>query len=557
MDFGSGLSSKKAETSVAAWRSESLEERIAYALIHGNPDYIEADMNEALACYPKALAIIEGPLMAGMNIVGDRFGEGKMFLPQVVKSARVMKKAVAVLEPHMEQSPDVASQGRILMATVKGDVHDIGKNIVGVVLRCNGYDVVDLGVMVPCETILKTAMEQNCDLIGLSGLITPSLHEMVHVAEEMTRQGIDLPLLIGGATTSKKHTAVKIAPAFPASTHHVLDASRAVGVVRQLMDPSDRQVLEQKTCAEHVVLRERYASQQKARKLLTLSDARNNAMSTDWATAELASAPWLGVRPVEGMTVESVRPFIDWGPFFQTWELKASWKKQMADPEVGPQYQALWDDAQAMLDRWVQGEGPQLSGVFGFFAAHCEGDDIVVFPDREGSMELARFPMLRQQETRDSKKSPHYSLADFVAPKDSGRMDSIGVFAVTGGLGLEEWVAPFVDDADDYSVILAKALADRLAEACAEWAHMQMRAAWGFPDADTLSMDDRHHGRFRGIRPAFGYPACPNVADSRQQLLWLGADRVGLSMDEGDQLHPEQSTTALVALHSKARYFSA
>jgi len=556
IDFGTGLESRTTEKVAAAWRNESLEERISYALIHGNPDFIEADMNEALSCYPKALSIIEGPLMAGMNIVGDRFGTGKMFLPQVVKSARVMKKAVGVLEPHMDQSSESLSQGRILMATVKGDVHDIGKNIVGVVLRCNGYDVVDLGVMVPCETILKTAVAENCDLIGLSGLITPSLHEMVHVAQEMTRLEMNMPLLIGGATTSKKHTAVKIAPAFPDSTHHVVDASRAVGVVRQLLDSSDRAALEEATRADQVRIRERFDAQQKARKLLSLSDARRKGMETAWSDVPLAQPQQFGAQAVDGMSIDSVRAFIDWGPFFQTWELKASWQKQLADPEVGPQYQALWDDAQTMLDQWVGGDGPNLAGVYGFFPAQTDGDDIVVFTDASGSAEWGRFPMLRQQETRDNKQSPHRSLADYVAPVSSGRMDSVGAFAVTAGLGLESWMEALVKDDDDYGVIMAKALADRLAEACAEWIHMEMRRLWGFPDGETMTMDDRHHGRFQGIRPAFGYPACPDHTEKESLFRLLDAGNLtGIELTEHFAMTPAASVSGLVFALPGARYF--
>lgn len=557
VEYGSTLDKTTKKQVEAQWRSDTLAARIVYALVHGLPDFIEADMDEALGQYPKPLSIIEGPLMDGMNVVGERFGAGKMFLPQVVKTARVMKKAVAVLEPHMDRVGVESSKGRIVMATVKGDVHDIGKNIVGVVLQCNGYDIIDLGVMVPVETILETALEKECHLIGLSGLITPSLREMVHVAHEMTRQGIDLPLLIGGATTSKKHTAVKIAPAYPQSTHHVLDASRAVGVVRQLLDATERQALEEATKQDQEVVRERFERQQQKRSMHTLSDARAQKLETDWATVEMATPPQYGPIAVDGLGIDTVRAYIDWGPFFQTWELKASWRKQLSDPVVGPQYQALWDDAQRMLDSWSGQDGPSLRGVYGFFPAQAEGDDIVVYTDETGAHPSGRFPMLRQQEDRAGKQSPYYSLADFVAPKESGRMDSIGAFAVTGGLGLESFLAPLADDHDDYGIILAKALADRLAEASAEWLHERIRREWGFADSDALTMEDRHHGRFRGIRPAFGYPACPDHTEKATLFTLLNAGKVaGIQLTEHYAMMPAASVSGLVFAHPDSRYFA-
>ncbi len=537
------------------WRQGSLEDRVKHALLTGNTDYIDADMAEALTVYPAPLSIIEGPLMDGMSVVGDLFGAGKMFLPQVVKSARVMKKAVAHLEPYMEDAGEGrTSAGKIVMATVKGDVHDIGKNIVGVVLRCNGYEVIDLGVMVPCDRILDTAVAEQADLIGLSGLITPSLDEMVHVAHEMTRRGAEVPLLIGGATTSKKHTAVKIAPQYEQTTLHVLDASRAVTAVSRLMNPAERVALDAENRAEQTVTRERFEARRKLTPLLSLTAARNQGLKTGWDEAEIATPDRLGTRAFAGADIEEIERYIDWGPFFTAWELKASWRKQLEDPEVGPRYRELLDDARALIARFARTGEVTLSGAWGFYAAAADGDDIVVYRDDSRTEEQCRFHMLRQQEQRPGKRTPYQCLADLIAPLDSGREDTLGAFAVTAGTGLDKVVAEFEANHDDYNAILAKAVADRLAEALTERVHEQMREAWGFAD-DGLKLDDLLHSRFRGIRPAPGYPACPDHTEKRTLFDLLDAESAGVSLTEHFAMLPAASVSGLVFAHPQARYF--
>ena len=536
----------------AAWRQGTLPERIGHALMRGISDYVDEDMAEALEVYDAPLDIIEGPLMDGMSVVGDLFGAGKMFLPQVVKSARVMKRAVAHLEPYMEdEAGQRRSAGRIVIATVKGDVHDIGKNIVGVVLRCNGYEVIDLGVMVPGNKILDTAISEGCDLVGLSGLITPSLDQMVEVAKEMTRRGMDLPLLIGGATTSKKHTAVKIAPAYSKPVVHVLDASRAVGAVSRIL--GDRERFDRENRVDQARLRARFQARQQAAPLVSVRVAREHAHETNWDHASLAQPSSYGPQTVTE-TVAGVRSFIDWSPFFLTWQLKASWQKQLEDPEAGPRYRELLDDANAMLDRFERERLPRLMGVYGFFAANSHGDDIVLSHD-DG--ELARFPMLRQQEARTNKRTPHSCLADYVAPADSRRVDSVGAFWVTAGLELEGFLEEFDAAHDDYSSIMAKALADRLAEAFAEKLHQRMRAEWGIGDSADATQEDLFHSRFRGVRPAFGYAACPDHSQKRMLMTLLEADeRMGVSLSESCAMLPAASVSAIVFAHPEARYFS-
>jgi 5-methyltetrahydrofolate--homocysteine methyltransferase len=483
----------KAEAKEEEWRLASVEERLSHALVKGVADYIEQDIEEARQKYGRPLNVIEGPLMDGMNVVGDLFGSGKMFLPQVVKSARVMKKAVAYLQPFMEAEKSAngnsRAQGKVLMATVKGDVHDIGKNIVGVVLACNNYEVIDLGVMVPCEKILKTAREQNVDIIGLSGLITPSLDEMQHVASEMQREGFTTPLLIGGATTSRVHTAVKIAPNYEPPVVHVLDASRAVPVVGALVNPEMRGKFALKNQGEQQRDRELFESSREQKRSLTLDQARANCAPIDWATAEIARPEFTGVRPLKNYPLEQIVPFIDWSPFFHTWELKGVFPRILDDPATGLQARKLYEDAQALLERIVNRRELRAHAVYGFWPANSAGDDIEVYADENRSRVLSVFHTLRQQ---SEKRAGQYNqaLADFIAPRGSGRIDYIGGFAVTTGIGLEELCARFERDHDDYNSIMAKALADRLAEAFAESLHKRAREEWGYGRDENLKIED-------------------------------------------------------------------
>ena len=539
----------------AAWRDLPVEERIEHALLKGIADHAEEDMAEALERYPSALAIIEGPLMAAMGVIGDLFGAGRMFLPQVVKSARVMKRAVAYLEPYMEESGEQRrAAGRVIMATVKGDVHDIGKNIVGVVLRCNGYEVEDLGVMVPADRILDAAVERGADVVGLSGLITPSLDEMVHVAREMTRRGLDLPLLIGGATTSKKHTAVKIAPAYEDRVVlHVLDASRSVPAVSVVLSETGREALRIENAAAQATIRERYEARRKLTPLLALTGARGRGFA-----GELESLPTPAfsgaARVVDDVGPLDVAPLIDWGPFFRTWELKASWRRQLEDPEVGPRYRELLDDAQAMIRTLADpSAGVRMRAVYGFFGANARGDDVVVWADEARKEERCTLHMLRQQEQRPGKSTPHACLADYVARQGA---DHVGAFVVTAGLGLDVLVARFEREHDDYQAILARAVADRLAEAFTEHLHRRMRAEWGFPDPAGTELDDLLHGRYRGIRPAPGYPACPDHTEKQTLFDLLDAtDASGVALTEHFAMLPAASVSGLVFHHPQARYF--
>ncbi|HSL20457.1 MAG TPA: methionine synthase [Vicinamibacterales bacterium] len=569
-----------------AWRQKSVEERLAHALIHGIVDFIETDVEEARQKYPRPLDIIEGPLMDGMKTVGDLFGAGKMFLPQVVKSARAMKKAVAYLEPFMEsargrggaQTRDAAAsgggvpaspeecqatpsttsaQGRVLMATVKGDVHDIGKNIVGVVLGCNAYEVIDLGVMVRADRILDTAIERKADIVGLSGLITPSLDEMVFVAREMQRRGFTLPLLIGGATTSRQHTAVKIAPEYGGPVVHVLDASRAADVVANLLNPRQRDDFVAVARREQEEIRGRYATRRE-RPLLTYEQARANALKTDWDTLEVP-APWfLGRRVVEPRVADLV-PFIDWTFFFSAWELKGRFPAILEHPEYGPAARDLYAHAQALLAEWTGAEARAAApirarGVYGFWPAASEGDDIVVFQDEGRARELARFSMLRQQDVIADAR-PNRSLADFVAPRGSGVADFIGAFAVTGGIGAEELAREYERQHDDYRAIIVKALADRLAEAFAEYLHAQARQDWGY-EKKTPSREELLGERYRGIRPAFGYPACPDHSEKFKLFDLLDARSVGIELTESAAMMPAASVSGLYFSHPEAKYFS-
>ncbi len=602
VDFAESVkASEKTPIEKEAWRHAPVEERLSHALVKGIVDFIEADTEEARAKSKRPLDVIEGPLMAGMSVVGDLFGAGKMFLPQVVKSARVMKKAVAYLLPFMEAEKDANAkpQARIVMATVKGDVHDIGKNIVGVVLQCNNYEVIDLGVMVPAAKILETARERKADVIGLSGLITPSLDEMVHVAQEMEREGFSLPLLIGGATTSRAHTAVKIAQHYRASTVHVLDASRAVGVVSHLLSEELRDDFDAKTRADYARLREEHASRSREKKLVTLEQARANRTPVDWASYTPSKPEFLGTRvyatdlgsagcqpavagslpatsddaPTQteasrqaaetdrlaacapqkrAITLETLVPLIDWSPFFHTWELRGRYPAILDDPVVGQQARELFDDAQLLLDKIRSEKLLTARGVYAFWPAKAVGDDVEVFTDDTRATQLATFRFLRQQMKKPSAQFNH-CLADFIATESS---DYLGGFAVTAGIGADELAAKFAAEHDDYNAILTKALADRLAEAFAEFLHREARIAWGFGRDEKLSREELLRENYRGIRPAAGYPASPDHTEKSILFRLLDAEKAtGITLTESYAMHPGASVSGLYFSHPDSKYF--
>jgi len=543
-------SGKKRERDLS-WREASVEERLSHALIHGIVDFIEADTEEARQKLPKPLDVIEGPLMDGMGVVGDLFGAGKMFLPQVVKSARAMKKSVAYLEPYMEaekQEGDV--QGKIVLATVKGDVHDIGKNIVGVVLACNSYAVIDLGVMVPCDKILDTAVREGAHVVGLSGLITPSLDEMVHVAKEMQRRGMELPLLIGGATTSRQHTAVKIAPEYDRPTIHVLDASRVTGVVAALLDPNRRDELDAENRAEQERLRALHGTRRE-KPLLSLAEARERAAKVSSHTPERPA--FAGRREVRDLPIDFLVPYIDWTFFFSAWELKGRFPKILDDPRVGEEARKLYRDGRALLHEIARRGQLHASGVYGFWPAARDGDDIVLFADESRRTERARFPMLRQQTDTGGKGTR--CLADFVAPRDADPGDWVGAFAVTAGLGANDLAAAYEKDHDDYRAILVKALADRLAEAFAEYLHERARREWYAPD-ERFAPEELIAEKFRGIRPAFGYPACPDHTEKRTLFTLLDAPSVGIELTDSFAMTPPASVSGIYLGHPESRYFA-
>ena len=536
-----------------AWREAPVEKRLAHALVHGVVDFIEADVEEARQKLPRPLDVIEGPLMDGMKIVGDLFGAGKMFLPQVVKSARAMKKAVAYLLPYMEEEKRRGgdtrrAQAKVVMATVKGDVHDIGKNIVAVVLGCNNYEVVDLGVMVPAARILQTAIDEKADMIGLSGLITPSLDEMVFVAREMERRGMTLPLLIGGATTSKPHTAVKIAPEYSQPVVHVLDASRAVDVVSRLLNPAQRPAFADANRADQQRVREQHAGARR-RPLLTWEAAKANRLRLDWRADAIARPAFTGARELNDVRLEDVVPYIDWTFFFSAWELKGRFPAILEHPQYGGAARELYEHAQALLNQIVEQKLLTLRGVYGFWRANTDGEDIQLLDAG------VRFNMLRQQEEIGDGK-PNRSLADFIAPADSGIADYLGAFAVTAGIGANELVARYEADHDDYHAIMVKALADRLAEAFAEYLHARARRDWGYGAGERLSNDDLVHERYRGIRPAFGYPACPDHSEKKELFALLGAERIGISLTESCAMMPAASVSGLYFAHPQAKYFN-
>ncbi|MEW6753094.1 MAG: methionine synthase [Candidatus Latescibacterota bacterium] len=560
VEVAEGLRGKSAaRESDESWRRGSVSERLRHALLHGRLDHLEEDLSAALAEYPSPLAVIEGPLMDGMNAVGELFGAGKMFLPQVVKSARAMKRAVAFLEPGMaaaRQNGARQTRGRILLATVKGDVHDIGKNIVGVVLACNNYEVIDLGVMVPADRILRTAHERQVDIVGLSGLITPSLDEMVHVAREMEREGLRLPLLIGGATTSRKHTAVRIAPAYGGPAFHVQDASRAPGVVGQLMSPLRRGDLEAANRAEQRRQQHAYEQGDAGRDLIPHAEARARRTPLTWDAAQVCRPVLSGVRHLAPIPLPQIVPYIDWSPFFHVWELRGGYPRLLQDPVVGEQARQVYADGKRLLDRVVAEGWLCAEAVYGLFPAASEGDDIVLYADESRTAVAARFPSLRQQTRKRRPDAPCQALSDFVAPVETGLPDWVGAFAVTAGLGAEEHVARLEAAHDDYGAILLKALADRLAEALAERLHEQVRRHWYAPD-EQLTWEQLIAEEYRGIRPAPGYPACPDHTDKRAIFALLGVEeRTGITLTETCAMHPAASVSGLYLGHPEARYFA-
>jgi 5-methyltetrahydrofolate--homocysteine methyltransferase len=594
-----------------AWRQGPVEERLSHALVKGIDTYIDADTEEARQKYGKPLLIIEGPLMDGMRVVGDLFGAGKMFLPQVVKSARVMKKAVAYLEPYMKAEKEAArkareqsaasdqpsaqeqaeaargdSAGRVIMATVKGDVHDIGKNIVGVVLACNNYEVIDLGVMVPCEKILAAAKEKQADIIGLSGLITPSLDEMVHVAKEMQRLDFKLPLLIGGATTSAAHTAVKIAPHYEEPVVHVLDASRVIGVVSQLLSPENKAAFVAEVQEKQEKQRIEFGDRRGARKLLSLDEARKRAQPSDWSVTDIPRPEFLGTRvfssdagesgkqkavsakPNQSPTTQSLElnayslqlsdvvPFIDWAPFFSAWELHGRFPDILSDPVVGTEATKLYRDAQAMLQRIVAEKRYTAKCVLGFWPANRVGDSVEVYADEQRSRVLTTFHFLRQQNEKPEGQHNH-SLADYIAPKDSGRIDYLGAFAVTAGHDVETFAQEYRDRQDDYGAIMAQALGDRLAEALAEYMHKQARDFSGYGRLENFAMKDIIREKYRGIRPAPGYPACPDHTEKPALFALLGAtEKTGITLTESCAMNPPSSVSGLYFNHPDSKYFA-
>ncbi len=541
------------------WRTGTVEERLSHALVKGITDFIDQDTEEARQQYPKPLSVIEGPLMAGMNIVGDLFGSGKMFLPQVVKSARVMKKAVAYLMPFMEEEKKrlglYQARGKVLLATVKGDVHDIGKNIVGVVLGCNNYEVIDLGVMVSCEKILATAKDQKVDIVGLSGLITPSLDEMVHVAKEMTRERFTVPLLIGGATTSKAHTAVKIAPSYDPSVVHVLDASRAVGVVGSLINAEQKPGFVQQVRDDYERIRQAHHDRG-PKPVLPIARARTNRLTSEWATLEIPIPSFLGVRTINDQPLVELLPYIDWSPFFHTWELKGRYPTIFDDAILGSKAKELFEDARRLLDEIIQKRLLRAKGVYGFFAAASVGDDIELYSEASRTTALTTIHTLRQQSEKPQGQ-PNLALADYVAPKESGRYDHIGAFAVTAGIGLDELCRQFDKDHDDYNSIMAKALADRLAEAFAEYLHKRVRDEWGYGKQETLTIEELIREKYRGIRPAPGYPACPDHTEKRLLFDLLQVEKnAGITLTESFAMLPTAAVSGFYFAHPEAKYFA-
>jgi 5-methyltetrahydrofolate--homocysteine methyltransferase len=556
-----GVDKATTEKKAEEWRNGTVEERLAHALVKGIDTYIELDAEEARVKLGRPLLVIEGPLMAGMGIVGDLFGAGKMFLPQVVKSARVMKKAVAHLTPFMEAEKEaraaagevVKAQGKIVLATVKGDVHDIGKNIVGVVLACNNYEVIDMGVMVPCEKILERARAVNADLIGLSGLITPSLDEMVHVAREMERQGFELPLLIGGATTSRAHTAVKIAPHYSEPVVHIVDASRAVPVTTSLLSDENKTAFVEQHRADYEALRKAHAAPRQT--TVSLEEARSRRTPIEWRPEDIPSPSFTGIRVLDNFPLATLREFIDWSPFFHTWGLKGIYPRIFEHEEQGAQARQVFKEGNDLLDLIIERNLITARGVYGLFPANAVGDDVEVYANATRENIVERFHFLRQQSNKEGSE-PCRSLSDFIAPKETRLPDHIGAFAVTSGIGLKELCDSYRAKHDDYNAIMAEALADRLAEAFAECLHKQVRCEWGYGRTENLGNNDLIQEKYRGIRPAPGYPACPDHTEKGP--LWHLVDvraNTGIEITESFAMWPGSSVSGLYFAHPKSRYF--
>ena len=567
VEFGEALKAAGAgavasEKKTEEWRNGTVEERLSHALVKGIDTYIDIDTEEARVKLGRPLLVIEGPLMAGMSVVGDLFGAGKMFLPQVVKSARVMKKAVAYLTPFMEAEKAamaaagqvVRTQGKIVLATVKGDVHDIGKNIVGVVLACNNYEVIDMGVMVHAEKILERARTEKADVVGLSGLITPSLDEMVHVAREMERLGFKLPLLIGGATTSRAHTAIKIAPHYSEPVVHVLDASRAVPVTTSLLSEDGKAAFVTQHRAEYEAIRKAHSSPRQ--KGISLETARSRRTPIEWRSEDISVPAFTGVRVLDNFPLATLREFIDWTPFFHTWELKGVYPRILEDERQGAQARQIFAEANALLDVIIEKNLITARGVYGFFPANAAGDDVELYTNNSREKVLTRFYFLRQQANREGSE-PCRSLSDFIAPKETGLADYIGAFAVTSGIGLKELCDGFRAKHDDYNAIMAEAVADRLAEAFAECLHKRVRDEWGYGREEHLSNAEIIQEKYRGIRPAAGYPACPDHTE--RGTLWSLLDvqaNTGMVITESFAMWPGSSVSGLYFAHPRSRYFS-
>ncbi|HEX7509738.1 MAG TPA: vitamin B12 dependent-methionine synthase activation domain-containing protein, partial [Chitinivibrionales bacterium] len=554
---GSAQSTARSAEADLAWRKDPVEKRMAFALINGIDRFIEDDAREALESAASPLAVVEGPLMNGMNEVGKLFGSGKMFLPQVIKSARVMKKAVAFLTPLMEKKGDERTfQGTIVLATVKGDVHDIGKKIVGVVLQCNGYKVIDLGVMVPCADILEAARREKADIIGLSGLITPSLEEMAYVASEMQRSGMTIPLLVGGATTSRKHTAIKIAPRYNSLVIHVADASLAAQVCGKLLNVQTRPAMETSLRAEYEAIRTEYAASG-GPALVSFTKAREGRLRVDWSAYEPPKPARPGITRFPNFPLRELCDYIDWTFFFNAWELSGVYPHILDDVRVGPQARKLFDDGQTLLNRIIENQSLTANAVAGLFPAESiNGDTIVLYTDDSRTAEMLRIPCLRQQTDKTTGK-PFLSLADFVAPKESGKIDFAGCFAVTAGIGLDALVNEFESDKDDYRAIMVSVLADRLAEAFAEKLHAMIRTdLWGYAPRESLKPADLFHVKYRGIRPAPGYPACPDHAAKRPLFEALDVwSSCGISLTESGVMRPVASVCGYYFAHPQSAYF--
>ena len=550
---------KERKVEVKAWRSEALQDRITHSLVKGIDEFIELDVEEARLAVAKPIEVIEGHLMTGMNVVGDLFGSGKMFLPQVVKSARVMKKAVAYLLPYIEAEKDGKQQaaGKILMATVKGDVHDIGKNIVGVVLACNNYEIIDLGVMVPPEKIIETALKEQVDIIGLSGLITPSLDEMIYIAQELKRQNMDTPLMIGGATTSKAHTAVKISPELDSTVVHVNDASRAVTVAGSLLNKENAPLYKETIRKEYEVFRAKFLDRQVTKEHIDLATARSRKLKLDWNAFAPQIPNQLGVQVIENQDLDALVPYIDWSPFFRSWDLHGHYPAILNDPIVGEQAVDLFADAQVILSEILEKKLLKAKAVFGLFPANSiADDDIEVYVDENRNEVAATFLTLRQQIKKREGKT-NVALADYIAPKDSGQKDYIGSFCVSTGFGTAELAKQYEDANDDYNAIMVKALADRFAEAFAEYLHKEVRIKhWGYAANENLDNDALIKESYKGIRPAPGYPACPDHLEKNTIWELLQVEKnIGVTLTESLAMWPAASVSGYYFAHPKAKYF--